>query len=64
MNFPGIEQGNWQWRLKHGALTEELAQKLRSITATYGRLGSKLHPTSGCQEDDTKLQIATETRGA
>ena len=38
MNFPGIEKGNWQWRLKHGALTEELAQRLRKITTTYGRL--------------------------
>jgi 4-alpha-glucanotransferase len=24
MNFPGIEQGNWQWRLKHGVLTGTL----------------------------------------
>ncbi len=65
MNFPGIEQGNWQWRLRYGALTEELAQKLRSITITYGRLRSgELRPTSRCQEDDTTPQIATETRGA
>ena len=63
MNSPGIEEGNWQWRLKHGALAEELAQKLRSISTTYGRLGTELHPTSGCQDDDTTLQIATETQG-
>ena len=30
MNFPGIAKGNWQWRLKDGALTQELAQRLRS----------------------------------
>ena len=40
MNFPGIAKGNWQWRLKDGALTQELAQRLRSITITYGRLSS------------------------
>jgi 4-alpha-glucanotransferase len=63
MNFPGIEEGNWQWRLKHGVLTGDLAQKLRSVTTAYGRLGRELHPTSGCQEDETTLQIATETQG-
>ena len=30
MNLPGIAKGNWQWRLKDGALTQELAQRLRS----------------------------------
>ncbi len=39
MNFPGIAKGNWQWRLKVGALTPELAQRLRSLTVTAGRLG-------------------------
>ena len=39
MNFPGIEQGNWQWRLKHGVLTAGPCAKLRSITTAYGRLG-------------------------
>jgi 4-alpha-glucanotransferase len=60
MNFPGIEQGNWQWRLKHGVLTGDLAQKLRSITTAYGRLGRELHSTFACQEDDSTLQIAAE----
>jgi 4-alpha-glucanotransferase len=40
MNFPGIAKGNWRWRLKDGELTQGLAQELRSITITYGRLGS------------------------
>ena len=60
MNLPGIEQGNWQWRLKHGVLTGDLAQKLRSITTAYGRLGRELHSTFACQEDDSTLQIAAE----
>ncbi len=40
MNFPGTTQGNWRWRLTDGALTQQLAQKLRSITFECGRLGS------------------------
>ena len=46
-NFPGIMKGNWRWRLKDGALTHELAQRLRSITITYGRLRSGEPPVSG-----------------
>ena len=59
MNFPGIAKGNWQWRLKDGELTQELAQRLRSITITYGRLRSgepRLAPR--CQEDDPTPEIA------
>ena len=53
MNFPGIAKGNWQWRLKDGALTQELAQRLRSITIAYGRLSSgEPRPAPRCQEDD------------
>jgi 4-alpha-glucanotransferase len=44
--FPGIAKGNWQWRLKDGALTQELAQRLRSITMTNGRLGVVSPPSS------------------
>jgi 4-alpha-glucanotransferase len=59
MNFPGIANGNWRWRLKDGALTQELAQRLRSITITYGRLGSgEPRPTPRRQEDDPTPQIA------
>ena len=32
MNVPGVAEGNWAWRLKHGALTPALAQRLRSLT--------------------------------
>ena len=38
MNFPGIAKGNWQWRLKDGSLSQQLAQKLKGITQSYGRL--------------------------
>jgi 4-alpha-glucanotransferase len=59
MNFPGTAKGNWRWRLQDGALTQELAQRLRSITTTYGRLGSGEHrPTPLGREDDPTPQIA------
>jgi 4-alpha-glucanotransferase len=32
MNLPGTEEGNWRWRYEKGALTEELAAKLRRLT--------------------------------
>jgi 4-alpha-glucanotransferase len=38
MNFPGVAKGNWGWRLPAGALTDKLAQRLRSLTVEYGRL--------------------------
>ena len=40
MNFPGVEQGNWQWRLEDGALTHEVMERLRTLTAACGRVGS------------------------
>ena len=59
MNCPGTAKGNWRWRLQDGALTQELAQRLRSITTTYERLGSGEHrPTPRCQENDPTPQIA------
>jgi 4-alpha-glucanotransferase len=38
MNTPGITKGNWQWRLEDGALTLDLAQRLRGMTEATGRL--------------------------
>jgi 4-alpha-glucanotransferase len=58
MNFPGIAKGNWRWRLKDGALTQELAQRLLNITTTYGRLSGEALPAPRCQEDDPTPQIA------
>ncbi len=37
MNTPGTLGGNWQWRLKEGALTPELAERLGQLTAESGR---------------------------
>ena len=38
MNTPGTPSGNWQWRMKPGAVTPELMKKLRFYTKTYRRL--------------------------
>jgi 4-alpha-glucanotransferase len=38
MNTPGRADGNWRWRLKPGALTPEIGNRLRRLTEVYGRL--------------------------
>jgi 4-alpha-glucanotransferase len=38
MNTPGRVGGNWRWRLGPGALTDELATRLREVTERSGRL--------------------------
>lgn len=38
MNFPGTRSdSNWTWRAKPGFCSDTLAEKIRSITRTYGR---------------------------
>ncbi len=37
MNTPGTQLGNWRWRLVEGALTRELAGKLRQLAEESGR---------------------------
>ncbi len=38
INHPSTTQGNWQWRMLDGEFSEEVVQKLRWVTGTYGRL--------------------------
>ena len=38
MNTPASAEGNWNWRYTQGALTGELAARLREMTVMYGRL--------------------------
>jgi 4-alpha-glucanotransferase len=38
MNTPGRGTGNWAWKLREGALTPEIGQRLRRLTALYNRL--------------------------
>lgn len=37
MNVPASVSGNWMWRFEDGATTPELAERLRTLTETYGR---------------------------
>jgi len=37
MNIPGTPEGNWIWRLSKTALSEPLAQRLRSWNEASGR---------------------------
>ncbi len=38
MNIPSTIGGNWEWRMKPGQLTDELAKKIMNMTKLYGRL--------------------------
>ena len=38
MNTPSTVGSNWKWRLEPGMLTEELAEKIREMTALYRRM--------------------------
>jgi 4-alpha-glucanotransferase len=44
MNLPATVGGNWQWRLEEDQLTDELAQRLRTATARWGRLANASTP--------------------
>lgn len=37
MNLPNSTAGNWAWRYTAGALTHELAERLKHVTQVYGR---------------------------
>ena len=37
MNRPSICQGNWEWRLRPGQITQSIAERLLEMTVTYGR---------------------------
>ena len=39
MNTPSTLGGNWQWRAAEDMFTDELAEKIYSLTRLYGRLG-------------------------
>ena len=37
MNYPGSTSGNWQWRMKSNALTDQLSEKLKKINQAANR---------------------------
>jgi 4-alpha-glucanotransferase len=40
MNFPGIAEGNWEWRYRPSVLTTHLQSQLKDVTAIYARAHS------------------------
>lgn len=37
MNMPSTTEGNWKWRYRPNALTQELSDRLKTMIYTYGR---------------------------
>jgi 4-alpha-glucanotransferase len=37
MNLPGTKSGNWKWRMKAGAATNEIATRLKEMATIYDR---------------------------
>ncbi len=37
INTPGVPDGNWQWRLTDGQITDALTRKIADMTKRYGR---------------------------
>ena len=38
INAPGTAEGNWQWRLQPGFLSEDLCRSIRALSELYGRV--------------------------
>ncbi len=38
MNFPGVAEGNWQWRYRSEMLQREVSDRFRLVTELYGRV--------------------------
>jgi 4-alpha-glucanotransferase len=63
MNYPGKAEGNWKWRLKDGALTPEIAQRLKKMTTTYGRLNRAEPSRAENPAQPTAKRVPEATRG-
>lgn len=37
-NRPGVQEGNWQWRIRAEELTDELSKRVYSLVSEYGRI--------------------------
>jgi 4-alpha-glucanotransferase len=61
MNHPGTTAGNWSFRLRPGALTPAIADRLRDLTETYGRTSTE---TSGPATTDASAGEFTSPQRA
>jgi 4-alpha-glucanotransferase len=55
MNTPATMSGNWAWRFRAGALTEELSGRLRHLAELYGR-----HPVMRDRPEHTAESYETK----
>ena len=37
MNTPGVAAGNWSWRYLADALTDDIAEELKTLSVLFGR---------------------------
>jgi 4-alpha-glucanotransferase len=47
MNLPNSTSGNWSWRYKAGALTSQIAGRLKDLTELYGRTSERVTDPTG-----------------
>ncbi len=57
MNLPNSTAGNWSWRFEKGALTADIAARLKELTELYGRA-----PGTLSKEDLRSTNRHEETR--
>jgi 4-alpha-glucanotransferase len=43
MNFPGKLGGNWNWRMKPGAINDQLESRIKLLNTIYGRNSTNTH---------------------
>jgi 4-alpha-glucanotransferase len=46
INLPNSTAGNWLWRYKAGALTDQIGERLRDLTEVYGRANPAVDQTT------------------
>jgi 4-alpha-glucanotransferase len=57
MNTPGQAGGNWGWRYTPDMLTIELVERLRGLTALYGRARKVEPPDEGTVENADEVAV-------
>ena len=50
MNLPNSTSGNWSWRYRSGALTDEIADRLRDLTELFGRAKGSAEPVGSFKD--------------
>ena len=41
MNYPGRPSGNWEWRMDHSDMSDELAEQIYDLNRIYGRVANQ-----------------------